>query len=303
MTTSPPAKEMFSAMTDFEWNHQYADLSGLRVHYVRHGQGMPVILQHGWPEFWYTWRKNIPALAEHFDVIAPDLRGFGDSGKPERVPDVQDYVDDFSNLVEHLGLDGFGLVTHDVGAWIAQAYALRNTGRLKGLFFLNCPYPGVGRRWNEPDHLINTWYQQFHQMPFAAELLTRDRENARIYFRYLLDYWTHADGAFDEDLEAWVDNFMKPGNMQGGFNWYIAVNDLRSKAMREGPLDVPKIGVPTRIFWGGADRVLKAEWSDRLGDYFSDLRKVDVVDDAGHFVHYERPEPTNDEIISFFKSL
>ncbi|MBO04260.1 MAG: alpha/beta hydrolase [Chloroflexi bacterium] len=290
-------------MTDIDWNHQYADLPGIQVHYVRHGQGMPVILQHGWPEFWYTWRKNIPVLAEHFDIIAPDLRGFGDSDKPYKVPDVQDYVDDLSNLVEHLDLDGIGIVTHDVGAWIAQAYALRNTGHVKGLFFTNCPYPGVGKRWNEPGHQINMWYQQFHQMPFAAELLTRDRENAKIYFSYMLDYWTHADGAFEEDLDTWVDNFMKPGNMQGGFNWYTAVNELRMKAMRGGPLDVPKIEVPTRVFWGAGDKVLKAKWSDKLGDYFSDLRKVDVVPEAGHFVHYEQPERTNDEIIRFFNSL
>ena len=290
-------------MTGFEWNHRYADLPGLRAHYVRHGRGMPLVLQHGWPEFWYTWRKNVPALAEHFDVIAPDLRGFGDTDKPEGVPEIRDYVDDLSNLVEHLDLDGFGIVTHDVGAWIAQAYARRNTGRLKGLFFTNCPHPGVGGRWNEPGHQINTWYQQFHQMPFSAELLTRDRENARIYFGNMMEYWTYADGAFDEDLEAWIDNFMKPGNMQGGFNWYIAVNDLRLKIMREGPPDAPKIDVPTRVFWGEADPVLKAEWTDNLGDCFSDLREVDVVSEAGHFVHYEQPERTNEEIIRFFNSL
>ena len=290
-------------MTGFEWNHRYADLPGLRAHYVRHGRGMPIVLQHGWPEFWYTWRKNIPALAEHFDVIAPDLRGFGDTDKPEQVPEIEDYVDDFSNLIEHLGLDGFGIVTHDVGAWIAQAYARRNTGRLKGLFFTNCPHPGVGGRWSEPGHQINTWYQQFHQMPFSAELLTRDRENARIYFRYLLDRWTYADGAFDEDFEAWIDNFMKPGNMQGGFNWYVAVNELRLKISREGPLDAPRIDVPTRVFWGADDPVLKAEWSDNLGDCFGDLREVDIVSEAAHFVHYEQPERTNEEIIRFFNSL
>ena len=84
-------------MIEYDWNHQYAELSDLRVHYVRHGRGMPIILQHGWPEFWYTWHKNIPVLAENFDIIAPDLRGFGDSDKPSGVSDVQDYVDDLSN--------------------------------------------------------------------------------------------------------------------------------------------------------------------------------------------------------------
>ena len=290
-------------MAEFEWNHQYADLPGLRMHYVRHGQGMPVILLHGWPEFWYVWRKNIPVLAEQFDIIVPDLRGFGDSEKPAQLPDVQDYVDDLANLIEHLDVDNVGIVTHDVGAWVTQAYALRNTGRLKGLFFFNCPYPGIGTRWNEPEHQVNMWYQQFHQMPRSAELLTRDRENAKIYLRYMLDYWTYAPGTFDEDLEAWVDNFMQPGNMQGGFNWYIAVNDLRMKAMREGPVDGPKITLPTRVLWGEGDRVLKPEWTDRLGDYFADLRQLDIASDTRHFVHYERPDLANSEIVRFFNSL
>lgn len=140
-------------------------------------------------------------------------------------------------------------------------------------------------------------------MPFATELLTRDRENAKIYLRYTLDNHSYAEGTFDEDLDVWVDNFMKPGNMQGGFNWYTAVNELRLRAMREGPLDVPKIDLPTRVFWGEEDRVLKSEWTDRLGDYFSDLRKVDVVPEARHFVHYEKPDLANSEIISFFNSL
>ena len=273
------------------------------MHYVRHGQGMPVILLHGWPEFWYVWRKNIPVLAEQFDIIVPDQRGFGDSEKPAQIPGVQDYVDDLGNLIEHLDVDNVGIVTHDVGAWVTQAYALRNTGRLKGLFFFNCPYPGIGTRWNEPEHQVNMWYQQFHQMPWSAELLTRDRENAKIYLRYMLDYWTYAPGTFDEDLEAWVDNFMQPGNMQGGFNWYIAVNDLRMKAMREGPVDGPKITLPTRVLWGEGDRVLKPEWTDRLGDYFADLRQLDIASDTRHFVHYERPDLANSEIVRFFNSL
>lgn len=115
------------------------------MHYVRHGQGIPIILQHGWPEFWYVWCKNIPALSEHFDIIVPDLRGFSDSDKLANAPCVKDYVDDLSNLIEHLDLKEAGIVTHDAGAWITQACALRNTGRLKGLFFFNCLYLGIGR--------------------------------------------------------------------------------------------------------------------------------------------------------------
>ncbi|MCZ6813021.1 MAG: alpha/beta fold hydrolase, partial [Alphaproteobacteria bacterium] len=70
-------------MTEPDWNHRYIDANGIRIHYVRHGAGMPLVLLHGWPEFWRTWRKNILPLAEHFDVVVPDLRGFGDTEKPD----------------------------------------------------------------------------------------------------------------------------------------------------------------------------------------------------------------------------
>ena len=81
-----PHVEGSVVINEFEWNHEYVDLPGLRMHYVRHGQGMPIILQHGWPEFWYVWRKNIPALSEHFGIMVPDLRGFGDSEKSGKCP-------------------------------------------------------------------------------------------------------------------------------------------------------------------------------------------------------------------------
>ena len=91
------------------WNHQYLDTNGISVHYVRHGEGSPLILLHGWPEFWYVWRKNILPLAESFDVVAPDLRGFGDTGKtslPDPPSDLtRDLVEDLRGLADALGFE------------------------------------------------------------------------------------------------------------------------------------------------------------------------------------------------------
>src|SRR3546814_5350041 len=107
--------------TTVDWDHRYADLPDLQMHYVRHGTSMPLVLLHGWPEFWYTWRKNIPVLAETFDVVAPDLRGFGDTEKPKATPGVEDYVADLASLADHLGLGRFGIVCHDVVHLVAPA--------------------------------------------------------------------------------------------------------------------------------------------------------------------------------------
>lgn len=146
---------MSTEMDTLAWNHGYTDANRIMIHYVRHGSGSPLILLHGWPEFWYTFRKNIPALAARFDVVAPDLRGFGDTEKPG-LPSppsglLTELVEDLLALADALGFEQFGLASHDVGAYVAQAFTRRYPERLSGLFFFNCPYPGIGDRWAEAD--------------------------------------------------------------------------------------------------------------------------------------------------------
>ena len=293
-------------MNGSEWNHQYLDANGINIHYVRHGEGLPLMLLHGWPEFWLTWRKNILPLAGSFDVVASDLRGFGDSDKPA-LPDppsalLKEYVEDLRGLADALGFERFGIVSHDVGAYVAQAFARSYTERLSGLFFFNCPYPGIGERWAEAGHVNEIWYQSFNQQPWAASLVGENRKTCETYIRHFLDHWSHEPGFFDDDLDLWMENFMKPGNLQGGCNWYISTNEGRIKQSRHGPAELPKIETPTRVLWGVSDSVLKVEWADRLGDYFANL-DFSPAEEAGHFVHYERPELANDEISGFFRAL
>lgn len=288
------------------WNHERLEVNGVDVHYVRHGAGMPLVLLHGWPEFWFVWRKNVPELAERFDVVAPDLRGFGDSGKPG-LPDppgalLDQFVEDLRGLADALGFERIGLVGHDIGSHVAQAFARKYPQRLIGLFFFDCVYPGIGKRWLEPESVREIWYQTFHQQPWAADLVGRDRATCETYIKHFLDHWAHEPGVFDEDLDAWVDNFTKPGNIQGGFNWYVSMGETRMKIMREGPPELPRIDVPTRIFWGESDPIIKIGWADRLGDYFSDFT-FEPARGAGHYVHYERPELANREVIRFFSEL
>jgi pimeloyl-ACP methyl ester carboxylesterase len=288
-------------MNGFAWNHRHVDANGIRIHYVRHGSGDPVVLLHGWPEFWYAWRKNIPILAESFDVVAPDLRGFGDTDKPGGPPEelLGNYVEDLRGLADSLGFERFGLISHDVGAYVAQGFARSYPERLSGLFFFNCPYPGIGRRWASPDSINEIWYQTFNQQPWAASLVGENRRTCETYFRHFLDHWAHEPGLFDEDLHVWVDNFMKPGNLQGGFDWYISTNKSRLDLIRNGPPDLPMIEKPSRVRWGESDPILRVEWADRLGDYFTDL-DFSPMYEAGHFAHYERPDLANREILEFF---
>ena len=288
------------------WNHGYVEANGVRLHYVRQGSGTPLVLLHGWPEFWFVWRKNIPALAERFDVIVPDLRGFGESDKPV-LPEppgrlLDELVEDLRALADALTIEGFGIVSHDVGSFVAQRFAARYPERILGLFFFNCVYPGIGRRWLEPESVVEIWYQSFHQQPWAADLVGSSRKACAIYLKHFLDHWADEPGVFDEDFEVWVDNFMRPGNLRGGFDWYVGVGEARMQMMREGAPDLPKIEPPAYFLWGENDPILKVRWADRLGDYFTTF-ELESAPGTGHFVHYERPGLVNGRITQFFSGL
>lgn len=290
-------------MREPDWNHNYASVNGIRIHFVRHGGGFPLILLHGWPEFWRIWCRNIAVLAEQFDVVALDLRGFGDSGKPDLSAlegyTLQHHVDDLRELADALGLERFGLVSHDVGAYVAQAFARTEAERLAGLFFFDCPYPGIGRRWVDADHVAEIWYQSFNQQSWAAALVGTNRDTCECYLRHFLSHWAHDCHTFDPYMDEWVDNFLKPGNLQGGFNWHIANHAARMELIRNGAPTLPRIDVPTRVLWGKSDKILRVTWADRLTDYFSDCRFT-AVEQAGHFLPLERPDFANREIMSFF---
>lgn len=128
------------------------EAGGLDIHYLRAGRGRPLVLLHGWPEFSGVWEPMMARLASEFDVIAPDLRGFGDTQKPDAGPSEAVSADllaaDLLALLDGLGLEGpVGLVSHDVGASVAQSLGRSHPERISGLFFFNCPYPGIGTRW------------------------------------------------------------------------------------------------------------------------------------------------------------
>ena len=289
---------------NIDWRGLTAETNDLTVRYVRAGAGAPVVFLHGWPEWRRTWMHNLPALSQHFDCLAPDLRGFGETvSKMERNPQgtpPQLLARDLRDFTDAIGLEKFAIVSHDVGANVAQQFALAWPDRVTRLFFFNCPYPGIGERWGDWRYFSETWYQQFHQKPFAADLIGSSREACRIYFSYCLRHWTHQKSAFDDHLEEWVDNFLRPGNLQGGFDWYIGISRFRRQLMEEGGVGLPKITAPTYFLWGRHDPVIRYEFTDRLDRYFDDFT-LEAAEDAGHFVHFEVPELANERLVSFLQ--
>lgn len=276
----------------------------LQIHGLHAGCGQPLVLLHGWPEHSLVWKKCMRLLARDFEVWAPDLRGAGWTRKRDPQDGVTPTPDvlarDLEQMAAALGLRRLGVVSHDIGAWVAQSYARAHPSQLSGLFFFNCPYPGIGPRWAAPDHLKEVWYQYFHQSPLAEALVGHSRETIRIYLGHFFDQWSTQPGLFDADLEALIEPFVQ-GGVQGGFEWYRAIAELRLKAMKNLLPPVAPVEVATRFLWGRRDPILKVEWTDKLPQYFSNC-EVEVAD-AGHFVHYERPDLAAARIRNFFFHL
>ena len=284
------------------WRGSFVETEDLSVHYVRAGSGRPVVFLHGWPEFARTWLHNLPVLAQEFDCIAPEFRGFGETaikrGRREGGTPPQLLARELRDFLDALGLGPVDIVSHDVGSFVAQAFAQAYPASVRRLFFFNCAYPGIGARWGDAANFSELWYQQFHQKDFAAALVGSSRDAARMYYKHFLTHWTHQKGAFAPYLEEWVDNFMRPGNIQGGFDWYTGVAAFRRRMMQGDAMPRVKIAAPTYVLWGRHDPVLQYAWSDKLGGYFETL-SLECADDAGHFVHFEVPELANNRVAKF----
>lgn len=283
------------------------EVDDLDVRYWDEGQGRPLLLIHGWPESCLSFRKNIPDLARRFRVLAPDIRGFGRTRRRDGVVDQLINGDvvgrDLIAFLDVLGIkEPVGLVSHDVGSNVAQHLARTWPDRIGDLFFFNCSYVGIGKRWSEPEQLLVMWYQFFHQMPWVEKLVGHSRENCRIYLTELIRGWTAQRDAFDQaDIDDFVDDLMHSGGLKGGLAWYRGLLPLRLRMMKEGPISLPVIPHRTHFLWGRHDPILRVEWTDQLGTYFAN-HTVTFADEAAHFVHYEAPEEANRTMLRFFGS-
>jgi len=276
--------------------------NGAAFHVARTGSGPPLLLLHGWPEFWLTWEPVMTRLASRFTLIAPDLHGFGDSDKPEGAYGPDQHTDDMVALLNALAIEKVGVVGHDVGGAVMQPLARRAPDKIAGLFFFDFVYPGIGPRMAAPDRLNQIWYQSFNQMEMAPALVGATRETCRSYIGHFLRNWAHRKAAFDDALEAFTDNYMKPGNLAGGFAHYTASHAGRVKMMQGEAPQLPPITLPTCIRWAEHDPLFPYAWTDRLGDSFANL-DLKMFPDVGHFAHREDPDRAASEIAAFFERI
>jgi pimeloyl-ACP methyl ester carboxylesterase len=282
--------------------HLTIKANGAEFHVVRAGTGKPLLLLHGWPEFWLTWEPVISRLSDRFTLVAPDLRGFGDSDKPEGPYGPDGHAADMLAVMDRLGIERFGVVGHDVGGAVMQQLGRRAPERLAALFFFDFVYPGIGPRMAAPDRLNHIWYQSFHQMEMAPALVGASRESCRLYIAHFLKNWAHRKDAFDDVLDLFGDNYFKGGNLAGGFAHYRASHAGRVAMMKGEAPRLPPISVPTCVRWAEHDPLFPYAWTDRLGETFSEL-DLAMFPGVGHFPHRENPERAAAEIAAFFQRI
>jgi pimeloyl-ACP methyl ester carboxylesterase len=265
--------------------HTWYEREGVRLHAVESGpaDGPLYILLHGFPEFWYGWRRQIPFLTDAgFRVVAIDQRGYNLSDKPDKIAAyaVRELAAD---VLAVAGGRRFRLAGHDWGAAVAWAVALTAPQAVERLAILNVPHPTVMMKHlsRDPGQLLRSWYMFFFQLPAAPEAMFRVAGRRSLVA-------TSRSGTFtDEDLEKYEESWQQPGCVTGMINWYRALMQVRPPELKD-----PIVQVPTTVIWGKKDRFLKAVMAEESIRYCPDSRLV-YLDEATHWVQHEEPHRVN----------
>jgi pimeloyl-ACP methyl ester carboxylesterase len=276
----------------------FADVgSGVRLHYVELGEGPLVLLLHGFPDFWYGWRRQIPALAAAgFRVVAPDLRGYNLSDKPGGVGQysVRALAQDVARLIDGLGERRAHVVGHDWGAGVAWCFAMAYPDRLARLAVLNGPHPErLLSAMRRPAQLAKSWYIFLFQVPWLPEQALARRGYATLV-RAIRDEPTRPGAVTNEDVAAYRSAWSQPGALTAMLNWYRAMLRPGSAA----PLR--RIDAPTLVLWGEADPHLGVDLATPKPELVPNARIVRLAG-ASHWVQHDEPERVNDALVEWLR--
>lgn len=291
--------------------HHEAVVNGVRLHWAEAGDGPLVVLLHGFPETWRTWRHQIPVLAAAgFRVVAPDLRGYGGSERPRataayRVPLL---AADVAALVRHVAAargasEARAVVAgHDWGGVVAMALARRHPELVRRLVLLNAPHPGALRRElrHDPRQWLASWYILFFQLPVLPELALRARDFALLRAVFRREP-TRPDAYDTEDIERYVEAFRQPGALRAAVAYYRALRLGGSSGA--GPAGARRgvIQAPTLVVWGERDAHLVPALSRGLERWFPTLR-VERLPDASHWVQRDARERVGELLVEWART-
>jgi len=271
------------------------ETNGVRLHCLIAGSGPLVLLLHGFPETSHAWRHQLPSLAAHFRVVAPDLRGYGESDKPRDVAAYRGAVlaADVLGLVRAFDAERAHVVGHDWGGGVAWTFAMRHPDALDRLAIINCPHPvsmakALRSNWRQ---IRRSWYIFAFQIPWLPEWgLTRD--NARA-LRDMLRHSAKSGTFSEEDLYTYARAFTASGAATAAVNYYRAAfrDGLRPRA--------PRITAPTLLIWGEDDLALGKELTYGMESLFVGELRIEYLANTSHWVMEERPAEVNRLLLDF----
>lgn len=276
------------------WQHEYIVSNGIRLHYVTQGEGPLMLMLHGFPEFWYSWRHQIPEFAKDYKVVALDLRGYNDSDKPSEQSAylMSELIQDVEGVIQGLGYDRCVLVGHDWGGAIAWCFAYAHPEMVERLIVMNIPHPAkFAEGLRTPQQLMRSWYTFFFQLPVLPELVLQAFDYEAIS-NALAGMAVDKSTFTPTDIEAYKDAAAKRGALTAMLNYYR--NAFTSFQQHDWSL----LDVPTLMIWGEDDAALGKELTYGTQEFVRACQ-IRYIPNCSHWVQQERPELVNQYIREF----
>lgn len=271
--------------------YRFIEVRGKKIAYVEEGEGIPMVMLHGWPQSSYVWRKVIPLLSQHYRVFAIDLPGLGESQSYDAFSTAEVSAI-LSDVTQHLGLSSYHLVGHDIGAWVAVTHALQYEEQLRSLTVVDAGIPGlIPDELFKPANASRIWQFYFHAVHDIPEFLIEGKEYAYLswYFRnksIVKEAISKSDEAF------YVNQYMHQGVMSHGFEYYRAFpKSAEQNLSLIKTLQIPVLAIGGESGVGGSIGVAMHKISNNVTTH--------VINDCGHYVPEECPEAFTKSVLSF----
>ncbi|XP_049765008.1 epoxide hydrolase 4-like [Schistocerca cancellata] len=285
--------------------HHYAKLKGIQLHYVEKGDhSKPLMLFiHGFPEFWYSWRHQIKEFSKDYWVVAYDMRGYGDSEKPESVSSysMDLLVDDVKQLVEYFGKQKITLVAHDWGGMVAWYFLLKHPEKVEKYIIMDTGFPKGF--FNSLKQFFKSWYIFFFQMPYLPEMFASSFDLENFTKVFIDDGSVETGGITEEDIEAYKFTFQNKGGFTAPINYYRASMRKRTTNEPQPKRAEPRFDLPVGLFlFAENDRYLEGESLLKTAKTWIPNLKTQIVSGGNHFVQQSVPTQLNHVMREFLKS-
>jgi pimeloyl-ACP methyl ester carboxylesterase len=294
------------SLSENMFEHKYADVNDIRLHYVTAGKGKLIMFLHGFPEFWYEWKNQLAEFGKDYQAVAPDMRGYNLSSKPVEVEQyrMKYLIEDIRALAEHLGYKKFILVAHDWGGGVAWPFAMRHPEYLEKLIIINAVHPATFMR-ELRDNVAQQKASQYilvYRTAEAEDILTRN--NYAILVDNLLEDGIKEGYFTEEDKKAYIEAWSQTGALTGGLNYYRAAHLGSFTGESDDSLSADPslfmVKVPTLVIWGEKDKWLLTGNLESLEKYVPDLT-IKRIPDGSHWVIHEKPGLVNSYIREFIQ--